>query len=835
MTSAAELRVVDFDGLSMTGTQFEGCFLVDFDITAQFPLETVLSEAPEDFPTFVRGDPGDKVIPLHVTIQTGSLTPTQILALIDTLKDVFSPFRDPVFLRVDDVDGNTRRMLVKSLGLTPWETHTGSYVASLEAMEPIWEADAPTTVNILMSGTVAAAGYDFTITNEGNAMAVPDLISLTPSGSKGNGADLVRKRNITIAWRSPLEGVDSLGLPYPVDIVDHAWNTATEVGAGELLASGDDIRVLLDGVEIDRYLDDMNTTGTAVWSSIPFQPAKVAAVETAMGAAATPANGESLNVNNPEGTAGFPETGVILIDDEAIYYGSRSPFSFDNVERAYWGTTGATHLANALIHWVEHEIVLLTDFSAAGSPLARADREPMVDRTQSTNRRHFYGNTPTGSGLIAPGTLRTGQWIRELRSDGLAAPFMRMQQGFTGQIDIDNLAPTGDLPNFDSTALYVPCFLPTVPDGIVLTYQVQHNTEMEIILVDDGGFESRLTLEDVREGSSPAPGYIAGEPAANIDAGFQPLATSSRITITGRSRVVTGRRGGTVQEGVGAAGDRRAQTFTLASQIAMRSFCFDVTKDGGSTRTLVVEIIAFDSGFPDNATRLSVQFVIATADIPVGLPAAPVTCFFEEIGDLIRLPAGIYVVRFSQGTGAGVVQVMNTTQGSQYPGGDEFDESAVDVWDILPLRDINFNIETDEGVQQADADVETGQRTSWRNVGVELKSDTIPSFVLGARFSMWFFQATLENLTTGETLTLFYPLEVDAASILRIFTQAHTVFPSNGTEPAQPSLWAVEPDALALWLSLDPGDNLMRYTEPTIPAITPGNVDLAISFRDRWT
>src|SRR3990167_9444324 len=139
---SAYLRVLDFDGLSLTGTEYEGCFLVDFALSAQFPLEAVMAESPEQFPSFIRGDPQDRVIPLHITVRNSTQN------RLDELKTGFTTFGDPVYLRVSDDNGNIRRMEVKSLGLTHWEGHDEeSYVASLEAPEPIWEADT------LASGT----------------------------------------------------------------------------------------------------------------------------------------------------------------------------------------------------------------------------------------------------------------------------------------------------------------------------------------------------------------------------------------------------------------------------------------------------------------------------------------------------------------------------------------------------------------------------------------------------------------------------------------------------------------------------------------------------------
>src|SRR3990170_4344447 len=213
----AESFVVDGITVMLDGSgDYEGNFLVDFDIASQFPLEAVLAEAPGQFPSFIRGDPQDRVLPVHIEIARGAASSQ---AQIDTLKSAFSPFRGTGYLKVRDNTGTLRRMAVKSLGLTPWESHSsGSYVASLEAPEPIWEADAAVSPTLLISGS-AAAGHTWVVNNPGNERAFPQITLLNPL-YKGAANHWRTRRPVNIAWRSPLEGVDSLGGPYPTNITD---------------------------------------------------------------------------------------------------------------------------------------------------------------------------------------------------------------------------------------------------------------------------------------------------------------------------------------------------------------------------------------------------------------------------------------------------------------------------------------------------------------------------------------------------------------------------------------------------------------------------------------
>lgn len=822
---SAYLKVLDFDGLSMTGTEYEGCFLTEFDIASQFPLDAVMAEAPGDFPTFIRGDPQDRVIPLHVIIRNSTQT------LIDGLKTVFSPSRDPVYLRVQDDNGNVRRMLVKSLGLTPWKGHDEeSYVASLEAPEPVWEGDPTTSQQFGISGS-AATGYPFGVTNVGNESAYVGL-SLLAAAVKGKTNSFIDRWPIIIAWRSPLEGVDSQGLPYPLDITNDAWDTAALIVAGNLQADGDDVRVFVDGEEVDRYLDGLNTTGTSVWCSIAFQPMASATVAN-MPSGVDPANGGSLVVTNEQGTSGFPQSGALLVQSECITYGGKLQDRFLNIRRGMRGTTAAAHTAGQTAYWVEHEIVLVSNYSAYASPLARADVKPILNLAASNNSRHTYGTT---DGFLDPDSLRTGQWLRELRQDSLAAPITKLYQA-AGIITVEDALPSAGQPNFDSLTLYAPCFISPSITGVALDYEVDHDMLLEIYGADSEGFESLLLRRDVR-GEGIADTYYVGAAAYENAVTLLPAQRLGRLTFHGRTYRLTGAVLNTDPFALTAgSADEEAEGWVLQDSADVWAISSFIAKVAGSTRDARMRLYPLDASGP-TSQQLVLERTVAPADIPDLPTIERITVFLSEI---INLAAGSYVTAWRNGAGAGGnVAVYGRTVGPFYPTQTRWDETAT-VW-VQQVADDISNFVLGPAGPQNDASLGLGTTVRWRNVTVHLDSAYIPAIVMAPRQDGYLLSSRLENQTTGQVLTFLYPLPLNGR--VKADTDLHIVTTQDSAAALDDeNQVALEPagyedatgawlEDLANWLLLAPGLNALLYTEADIGS---GRLTLDVLFRPRWT
>ena len=813
---SAYLRVLDFDGLSMTGTEYEGRFLTEFDIASQFPLEAIMAEAPGEFPSFIRGDPQDRVIPLHIIVRNSTQT------LIDGLKKVFSPSRDPVYLRVIDDNGNQRRMQVKSLGLTPWKGHDEeSYVASLEAPEPVWEGASISSYSAMITGSAVS----WQLNNIGNERTPID-IQLFPTILKSNTDDFIRRWPMTIAWRSELDGVDSQGLGYPVNITNGIWPTATEVGAGRMQADGDDIRVFVDGVEFDRYLDDINTTGTSVWCSIPFQPARVAVLSANM-TNVSPADGASISVSNPEGTTAFPDRGILVIGTEAITYNGLSATAFLDIRRAQRATTAASHTAGDSIWWVEHDIVILTNYSAFASPLAAADRKPILDLPASSNILHSYG----ADGFIQPDSMRTGQWMRERRGENLGADVMALSQA-AGVLSIAAAAPSAGAPNFDALSLYTPCF---ATGNVVLDYLVGHGLAFEMFAIDEGGFESVIATKDILAESGLV--YHVGAPSFANGVTFALPAPSSRLVLHARNYVHTGSALSTVDSFVagkrGTAGI--AQSWTLEQDSIVSGVIFNAKKSAGADGALEVNLALWNSSLGLMVNHSNVTSIPASALSTAYLVVTVRTGYTEGEFPYGAIQLSVIFARSAAST-TGTISIGGR-QIPLYVAGVKWGEVA-GAWQTNEPEDLGFWIFGQDAENQPDAPLVLGYSVQWRNVDIPLAPAAVPLTVIGAAETLYFIQATLENLTTGQTLTITYPAKFDSGSSgLEINTGLHTVqwleLGPGGWEHPIDVPGAVEPTDLADWMYLDPGVNTLRWTEPTMGA--PGEIRVHSFWRPRWS
>lgn len=855
--TAATFKLIDFDGFSLTGS-YQGTFLTDFDIAAQFPLDAVMKASPGRFPTFVRGDPQDRIVPVHITMGRGTgIAVTQ--AQIDELKKAFSPSKGVSFLRVQDSNGVQRRMRAKSLGLVPWEGHDDQgYVASLQAPMPVWERDSVEGTLLTVSGTAAGQNL-IPLTNVGNERTFPAFI-LEPQTYKSDPAfgwgGLIP---VIIAWRSPLEGIDSLGLGYPIDITNGALDSTAMVDGQ------DDLRVFVDGVEVDRYLERPNTTGTAVWCSISFQPMRTAESAVAM-TAGSPANGGSLLVSNAEGTTAFPEQGALLIGTECITYKGKTFDTFLDVRRSRRGTIPASHSAGDTIYWVEHRIAIIYGYSGAWVPKADPDRKPMIDLATSTNAHHKYGTT---DGFIDPDTLRPGQWIRELRGVGKVGEFNAQSQA-SGEAVFGVTEPTAEAPNFDTLSLYTPCLVNT-SDGIDYDPLIDHAMVMRLFAVDESGFETLSLIRSVlyerwpdQESDPSLTHYAVGAASYQGSHAFVPTNVLTRVAIQMAGSGLVGLDASstldlnsvastTVKLGPDIAGGlflELAQTFTV-DQVADLSevtfWCRLQTVSG----TAILHADIYEPGIEPDTLLLATSVTVPDTEFTPFL-TQPVTI---RIGGELGLAAliggmrltGRVAVIFSVTGGIGSEYRMQL-RGVPYLTGGSFWEND-GTWVELKDSDMAVTLTSYTSDPQEDLRYGSGRESRIKNIDVHFDADHTPQIVTPNVRPGYYLDATITNPETGQILTLQAPLygillpSITVGSRLKIDTDAHAVtivYQSGDHE--EDALWAMEPggtDAAGAevsdifeWLRLDPGANVLEYDENSAGDIL---MEIEARFRSRWT
>ncbi len=319
---------------------------------------------------------------------------------VETLRSQLTRWFDPEdetpkALVVEDDDGNNDRYLLaicEAIQATP-DGGGLIYVATLALHGDVRWRSASEEQEVW---NVTASGQTRVVTNGGQDDAYPRF-TIRPTSNKSGSYNY--KRFVPWRWR-----VDAAASKYPLDICNDSFNTAALVTAGKMQSDGDDLRVLVDGVEVDRWLAGMNTSTTKVWVNLDFQPAWEGTLVAAMLAADSVG---TLDVN--EDISSAPSAGILMIDSEAFTYTAKNNAlkRFLGVTRAAKGTTAANHSAGATVWWCQHEIWLLYGNAGAGAPTVNDNYKPAFNLYSSSNTFWDYDDFGENDGL------RTAAWVKQ--------------------------------------------------------------------------------------------------------------------------------------------------------------------------------------------------------------------------------------------------------------------------------------------------------------------------------------------------------------------------------------------------------------------------------------
>jgi hypothetical protein len=202
---------------------------------------------------------------------------------------------------------------------------------------------------------VTATGQSWDIVNDGNGPEQNPVFTLIPTTQKAAGDAYLYKREVVIANK-----VARTFANYALDVTNGGLDTAALVTATKMQADVDDLRVLVDGVEVTRWIGenaatDANSATTTVWINLTLSPGIITGLLAAI-SAGTPSDGSDLEVTRG-GTAGFPRTGAVLVGDEVIEYdgitasNTNGRAAFLNIKRGRRNTTAASHSAGDAVYW----------------------------------------------------------------------------------------------------------------------------------------------------------------------------------------------------------------------------------------------------------------------------------------------------------------------------------------------------------------------------------------------------------------------------------------------------------------------------------------------------
>lgn len=325
---------------------------------------------------------------------------------------LFDPGLGPGDLEIQDGSGQSWVITCRpaarpvSLGGAP-----NIFRVPLRAAEAVLRA--PTTTSMQVTATSSPAALSPSV--GGNRRTWP-VVTITPNQAKTAGANdykYVIYRGFAVN-RAPLPLIDCPVYLSDVSGAQARFDSAAIVTAGNALASGNDVRVWVDGQEVPRWLVGWNTTSTDIVTVLSFPPAPAITLAAAMTSTA-PADGGSIALRGE--LEALPPSGAVVIDNEVIAYSgvdlvSRSILA---IRRAFWGTTAAAHAAAAPVYPNPRLYVVGSGKTSASSPDLPA--QPAVDLASSSNQAWLWGG---GGVFVRDGAAAS--WQTELdNASGMAA------------------------------------------------------------------------------------------------------------------------------------------------------------------------------------------------------------------------------------------------------------------------------------------------------------------------------------------------------------------------------------------------------------------------------
>lgn len=280
---------------------------------------------------------------------------------------------------------------------------------TLSLDSPIWQS---VTQNSQTFSTTSATDST-SINNVGNADAYP-IFEITPSSQPSS--DYLYNRFLQViptstdAWTNRF--LDVLGTTDGTGL-----DTAALVAGGKMLASGNDLRLFRDGVEIDRQLSGINTTDTHVICVVDMPGAITMTLGTAIASTDTVTEMVIANtVTNKPLMSLMKNTGRLIVDSglgttdtEEFTYTAKTvtatKLSFTINARAVRGTTAVAHAVGSSVRLLPYDFNILYGNPSADAPTIDETRKPIQDLTSRNNSfvyTNFYDEAGLRSGIFKP-------------------------------------------------------------------------------------------------------------------------------------------------------------------------------------------------------------------------------------------------------------------------------------------------------------------------------------------------------------------------------------------------------------------------------------------------
>lgn len=284
------------------------------------------------------------------------------------------------------------------------------FIATFTAVYPIWRSENSHSI----VHSVTETTHTFTVDNLGN---YDTFLYVEAQVDSMSSKSFLYGKYITVSNNSS----NALSTKYPLELTGAVssitgWDTATLVTAGEMQASGNDLRTFVDGLEVDRWIADINTDHTKVWINWNNVAGKNGYSIVLGASIAATGDITSITIKNPSVTVkkkkinildSFPEQGYLAIGTEQFYYTGKDSANglFLNAKRAQRTTSMGAHSVDDAVLFFPNDITIMYGAPSLSAPEINDVYKPAFNLSTSTNKEWIY-DTVFGS----VDGLRTGSF-----------------------------------------------------------------------------------------------------------------------------------------------------------------------------------------------------------------------------------------------------------------------------------------------------------------------------------------------------------------------------------------------------------------------------------------
>lgn len=404
------LEPYSFNGTSLQSTDYDS-FIPNASAQLQMRTSAIYTRRAGAVPVLAGKDFNPHTLTLSIEMQHSFMT------LFESLNQLFDTKDEtPRQLICIDTEDSNKQYYIYATATDVLGGHDGPMATIVLATDdPIWKSVTENSQAV----TISAATTTTDVTAAGNDNSYPTFeISATSSPT----TDYPYARPIQVLPRSSYFWNDRyLDLCGTTD--GTTLDTAALVAAGKMQADGDDLRVFRDGVEIDRWLNGINTTDTHVIIAENMPRAYNLTLAAAIASTDT-VTSISITYNNANLLASkyMPYIGRLIIDsslgstdtEEFAYTAknvSGTSFTFTVNSRALRGTVATNHAVGDNVRFLPYDYMLTYGNATVSAPEVDSTQQPIEDLT-SRNNSLTYSNF---AGLATP---RRGSWAKGIRRVG---------------------------------------------------------------------------------------------------------------------------------------------------------------------------------------------------------------------------------------------------------------------------------------------------------------------------------------------------------------------------------------------------------------------------------